>query len=80
MRSLLVVMALLFSGAVLAMHCPADMARIDSILQSSPPSDPVVLEQVKALREEGEALHNAGRHSESVKVLGKALQMLEASQ
>ncbi len=80
MRSLLMVMALLFSGVVLAMHCPEDMARIDSILQSSPPSDPVVLEQVKALREEGEALHNAGRHSESVKVLGKALQMLEASQ
>ncbi|PAU88258.1 hypothetical protein CK507_06800 [Pseudomonas sp. WN033] len=80
MRSLLMVMALLFSSAVLAMHCPEDMARIDNILQSSPPSDPVVLEQVKVLREEGEALHNAGRHSESVKVLGKALQMLEASQ
>ena len=29
---------------------------------------------------EGEALHKAGNHSESVKALGEALQLLEASE
>ncbi|MET1080462.1 MAG: hypothetical protein ABWY06_20805 [Pseudomonas sp.] len=72
--------ATLCSAPAWAMHCPADMARIDEMLKSEPPADPVVLEKVKSLRAEGEALHKAGDHSESVKVLGEALQLLEASE
>ncbi len=70
----------LFSTALWAMHCPADMAKIDALLQSNPPSDATVLAQVRKLRAEGETLHKAGNHSQSVKVLGKALKLLEASE
>ena len=35
---------------------------------------------LQGLRAEGEALHKAGNHSESVKVLGEALKLLEASE
>ena len=62
------------------MHCPADMAKIDDLLKTDPPSDAKVLAQVQQLRAEGETLHKAGNHGESVKVLGEALQLLEASE
>ncbi|MDA7089277.1 hypothetical protein PH586_23145 [Pseudomonas sp. SA3-5] len=70
----------LLSTSLWAMHCPADMAKIDAMLQSNPPSDATVLERVQKLRAEGEELHKAGNHSQSVKVLGEALQLLEASE
>jgi len=69
----------LLSTTLWAMHCPADMAKIDAMLESNPPSDPAVLAQVQKLRAEGEELHKAGNHSESVQVLGEALQLLDAS-
>ncbi|AYC31626.1 hypothetical protein D3880_04120 [Pseudomonas cavernae] len=79
-RLSLVFAALLFSPPLWAMHCPADMAQIDQMLKTAPPSDPAVLAQVQNLRAEGEALHKAGDHTESVKVLGEALQLLQASE
>lgn len=72
--------AALFSTSLWAMHCPADMAKIDALLQSDPPSDATVLAQVQQLRAEGETLHKAGDHGQSVKVLGEALALLEASE
>ena len=62
------------------MHCPAEMAKIDQLLQSDPPADTEVLAEVKRLRAEGEALHKAGDHAESVKVLEEALSLLQASE
>ena len=70
----------LLSTSLWAMHCPADMAKIDEMLKTNPPADATVLAQVQALRAEGEALHKAGNHSQSVKVLGEALQLLDASE
>lgn len=70
----------LLSTSLWAMHCPADMAKIDQQLKTSPPSDAAVLAQVQQLRSEGEALHKTGDHSQSVKVLGEAMQLLEASE
>ena len=70
----------LLSTSLWAMHCPADMAKIDELLKTNPPSDATVLAQVQQLRTEGEALHKAGNHSQSVKVLGEALQLLDASE
>lgn len=70
----------LLSTALWAAQCPADMAKIDAMLQSNPPSDPAVLAEVQKLRAEGEELHNAGNHSQSVQVLGEALKLLEASE
>lgn len=81
MRRLAVFIAVLFLSTPLwAMHCPADMAKIDQLLQSDPPTDPAVLAKVKELRAEGESLHKAGNHSESVKVLAEALDLLSASE
>ena len=70
----------LLSTSLWAMHCPAVMAKIDDLLKTDPPSDAKVLAQVQQLRAEGETLHKAGNHGESVKVLGEALQLLEASE
>lgn len=72
--------AALLSTPLWAMHCPADMAKIDGLLKTDPPGDATVLAQVQKLRAEGEALHKAGNHGESVKALGEALQLLEASE
>jgi hypothetical protein len=72
--------AALLSAPLWASQCPADMAKIDAMLQSNPPSDAAVLAQVQELRAEGEELHNAGDHGQSEKVLGEALQLLEASE
>lgn len=65
------------STPLFAMHCPADMARIDAILESNPPDDAAVLERVNALRAEGASLHEAGKHGESIEVLGEALSLLK---
>lgn len=70
----------LLSTSLWASQCPADMAKIDAMLQSNPPTDATVLAQVQKLRAEGEELHKAGNHSESVKVLDEALQLLEGSE
>ncbi|WP_339081606.1 hypothetical protein [Pseudomonas sp. TMP9] len=70
----------LLSTSLWAMHCPADMAKIDELLKTNPPSDATVLAQVQQLRSEGEALHKTGDHSQSVKVLSEAMQLLSVSQ
>lgn len=81
MRRLALMLALiLFNGSVWAMHCPQEMARIDSLLQSDPPDDPEVRAEVERLRNEGEQLHKSGNHEESVKVLEEALNLLQASE
>lgn len=81
MRRLFVFLtAALISLPLWAMHCPQDMAKIDAQLQSDPPADPEVLAKVQELRAEGEALHKTGDHTESVKVLSEALDLLSASE
>ncbi|WP_439860881.1 hypothetical protein [Pseudomonas sp. MBLB4136] len=81
MRRLAVFLAAaLLSVPLWAAQCPADMAKIDAMLASNPPSDAAVLAQVQKLRAEGEALHKSGDHGQSVQVLGEALQLLEASE
>lgn len=79
-RLAVMLLAALFSAPLLAMHCPQEMARIDALLESEPPADPEVLAEVQRLRAEGEELHKAGNHSESVKVLEEALNLLQASE
>lgn len=70
----------LFSSYSWAMHCPQDMAKIDDMLKTDPPADAEVLAEVQRLRTEGEALHKAGDHAESMKVLSEALNLLQASE
>ena len=45
-RLSLFICSLLFSTALWAMHCPADMAKIDEILKNDPPRDQTVIVDV----------------------------------
>lgn len=67
---------LAFSGAAFAMHCPADMKKIDEKLATKPTLTADQMTEIKKLRADGEALHKAGKHQESVDTLGKAMKML----
>jgi hypothetical protein len=59
-----------------ASHCPMDMKKIDEALAKNPKLSAEQLGEVKKLRAEGEALHKAGKHQESVDTLAKAMQLL----
>ena len=72
--------ASLFSTALWAMHCPQDMARIDELLKTNPPSSAEVTAKVQRLRAEGEALHKSGDHAESMRALKQALDLLQGSE
>ena len=69
--------ALLFAASsAFAFHCPADMKKIDDALAKKPTLTAAQAADVKKYREEGEALHKAGKHQESVETLGKAKAIL----
>ncbi len=59
-----------------AFHCPMDMKKIDAALSKNPKLTEAQLAQVKKYRAEGEALHKAGKHQESVDTLAKAMTIL----
>lgn len=63
------------SSAALAFHCPVDMKAIDAALPKAKLTDAQGAE-VKKLRAEGEKLHAAGKHQESVDTLAKAKKIL----
>ena len=67
----------LAASAALAFHCPADMRKIDDALAKNPPLTSAQLAEVKKYRAEGEALHKAGKHQESVDTLAKAMKILK---
>jgi hypothetical protein len=64
------------SATAFAMHCPVDMKQIDDALAKKPNLSAEQLAEVKKYRAEGEALHNAGKHQESVDTLAKAKKIL----
>lgn len=68
---------MLFAGAALAFHCPADMKKIDEAMAKKPQLTEAEMKDVKKFREEGEALHKAGKHQESVDTLAKAMKILK---
>lgn len=76
LRSYFAAAALLVSSAAFAMHCPADMAKIDDALAKSPKLTAQQMADVKKFRAEGEAFHKAGKHQESVDTLAKAMGIL----
>ena len=69
--------AMALSGSALAFHCPADMKKIDDALAKNPTLSAEQMTEVKKLRADGEALHKAGKHQESVDTLGKAMKILK---
>jgi hypothetical protein len=66
----------LSAGYALAFHCPKDMAKIDAAMKTAQLS-PEDNAKVETYREEGEALHKAGKHQESINTLAKAMQILD---
>ena len=64
------------SSAAFAMHCPKDMKAIDAALAKNPKLSAAQMSEVKKQRAEGEALHKAGKHQESVDTLAKAMKTL----
>ncbi len=64
------------SAPAFANHCPKDMAAIDAALAKNPNLSADQMAQVKKLRAEGEALHKAGKHQESIQALQKAEDIL----
>jgi len=66
----------LASATAFAMHCPADMRKIDAAMANNPSLTAEQKADVQRYRAEGEALHKAGKHQESVDTLAKALKIL----
>jgi len=76
-RSFALLAGLLFAaGSALAMHCPKDMKEIDDALAKNPKLTQAQVADVKKYRAEGEELHKAGKHKESVESLDKAKNIL----
>lgn len=79
MRYLVILLiTMFFAGSVLGSQCPSLMNQIDEQLQSAQ-LDSETEARIKALRDQGESLHNQGEHAQSVKVLKKAISELEAA-
>ena len=60
----------------LAGQCPKDVAAIDNALAANTTLSAEQRAEVEALRNKGEALHNEGKHTESVETLAQAKEML----
>jgi len=75
-RKLLLLAGLLASTSAFAFHCPMDMKKIDEALAKQPALSTEQMAEVKKLRMEGETLHKAGKHQESVDTLAKAMKLL----
>ncbi len=75
--SILVVASLvLASGTAFAFQCPKDMKAIDAALAKNPKLSAQQMADVKKYRADGESLHKAKKHQESVDQLAKAKQIL----
>ena len=75
-KALLVVATLLIAAPAWAFHCPQDMKQIDEAMSKNPKLSTAELAEVKKYRAEGEVLHKAGKHTESVAQLDKAKKLL----
>ena len=68
-------MLLGLSAPAMAFQCPSDIAKIDQALASADLTDEQK-QEVMELRDEGEQLHNEGKHQEAVDTLAEAKQIL----
>jgi hypothetical protein len=75
-KTALFVATLFAAGAAFAFHCPQDMKKIDEAMAKNPKLTVAQADEVKKYRTEGEALHKAGKHQESIDTLEKAEKIL----
>lgn len=67
---------LMLAGPALASSCPKHMKAIDAALAKHPQLSAEQMKDVKKYRMEGEAMHKAGKHAESMAALSKAEKIL----
>ena len=79
MRTILVFAAasLLAASAAWAHNCPNEMKAKDAKLATKPSLPRDALDKVAKLRKEGETMHSAGKHTESMKALSEAKKILK---
>ena len=65
----------LVAGTAFAHNCPNEMRAIDAAMPKAK-LDADKMAEVKKLRADGEQLHKAGKHDESMAALGKAKTIL----
>ena len=77
MKKLLTAIALtaFLSGTAFAASCPMHVKKVDDALATSTASEEVKA-QAKALRDEGQALHDSGDHAGSMAKLAEAEALL----
>src|SRR4051794_23472318 len=75
-QAVLLVITVFAAGTTSAFHCPQDMKKIDDAMAKNPGLAAGQVDEVKKYRKEGESLHKAGRHQESVDTLAKAMTIL----
>jgi hypothetical protein len=76
-KTTLFVATLFAAGTAFAFHCPQDMKKIDDAMAKNPKLTAAQADEVKKYRAEGETLHKAGKHQESVDTLAKAMKILD---
>lgn len=77
-RSITLGLAMLFAaGTAMAFHCPQEMKKIDDALAKKPKLTEAQMKDVTKFRADGEVLHNAGKHQESLDTLAKAMKILD---
>ncbi len=74
-RTALLVTLAFAAPLALASSCPKEMKAIDAALPGAK-LDAAKMAEVRKLRADGEAMHKAGKHAESMEALGKAKGML----
>jgi hypothetical protein len=75
-KTLVLVAGLALAGAAWAHNCPNEMKAIDAKLGAKPSLSKENADKVAKLRKEGEDMHKAGKHAESMKALGEAKKIL----
>lgn len=82
-KSLITAVMLVLATPAFASHCPKDVAEIDALLDKIEANEKPDIQlsneqfsEVTALRDQGEELHNAGKHEAAVEVLHQALKIL----
>jgi hypothetical protein len=76
-KTALFVATMFGAGTAFAFHCPQDMKKIDDAMAKNPKLTAAQTDEVKKYRAEGETLHKAGKHQESIDTLAKAMKILD---
>lgn len=77
MKTLLIAAVLaVATGAAFASNCPNEAKAIDAKLATKPALSEADAAKVTKLRNDGEALHKAGKHAESMQAFGEAKKLL----